>query len=126
MLYIALKNVSTIRYIFNFTSFIQGSIVSELKTRTWCKCRHICKLKSIGPKILPWGTPHICVHWYMETPTQVVSRPFCESFKTTYWPLLLSIKGTTDCLYPRVPYDIEGSVIWQYSEKKDLCWLDLA
>ena len=45
-----------------------------------------------------------------ETPTQVISCSFCEIFKNTFGQLLLSFKGTTDCLYPRILYDIEGSV----------------
>ena len=53
-----------------------------------------------------------------ETLTQVVSCSFCKIFKNTCGHLLLSIKGTKNCLCPRVPYDIEGSVISQYSEKK--------
>ena len=55
-----------------------------------------------------------------ETPTQVNSCSFCEVFKNTCGHRLLSVKGTTDCLYPRVPYDIEWSVIGQFSEKRPL------
>ena len=40
--------------------------------------------------------------------------------KNTYGNLLLSKIGTTDYLYSRVLYDIEGSVIWQYSKKRPL------